>query len=485
MSAKIKSSLHIGWAAADITPERDAVIGGMPHARISTGVMDPLKATVLALESCRPGQTPQSVIFVGCDLRSMRDALRDAVRERLVGIVPDVDPMCVILNATHTHCAPPLGTFGIELEGMSEDEYVEFAAPRIVEAIAEAWRGRAPGGIGYGLGQAVVGRNRLIAYTNATSKMYGSTRDEHFSHVEGYEDHSVNVLCTWDRERRLTGMAVNLAAPSQVSRSSTLFSADYWYDTREALRAELGSNLFVLPQCSSAGDQDTNVLWDQAADARMLKLAGRTRRQEIAARLTQTITAILPLIEQDIAWDPDVAHIRHTLPLSRRMLGDEDLENALAEAEPHRERYEAMMKELAADPNLRNEPEWLKAATTAFWRARRGETVRKRFELQKTEPVFPIEVHAVRIGDIAVVTNPFELFLDYGIRIKAYSPAVQTFVVQLASGGPAGYLPTRRSVAGGAYGAVPASTNVGPDGGDTLVEWTVDAIKSLFGRESA
>ena len=38
------------------------------------------------------------------------------------------------------------------------------------------------------------------------------------------------------------------------------------------------------------------------------------------------------------------------------------------------------------------------------------------------------------IGDLGIVTNPFELFLDYALRIKARSPAPQTAVVQLAAG---------------------------------------------------
>ncbi|MCA1809283.1 MAG: hypothetical protein LC725_07545 [Lentisphaerae bacterium] len=471
--------LRIGWAAADITPDRTAVIGGMPWARLSSGVMDKLTATVLALETHPPGQHPQPVIFVGCDLRGIREALRDAVRAQLTEKLPALDPLCVILNAVHTHNAPPLGTFGIDLEGMSEDDYVAFAAPRIAVAITEAWHNRSPGGIGYGLGQAVVGRNRLIAYTDASSKMYGATDVDNFSHVEGYEDHSVNVLCTWNSDRKLTGMVVNLAAPSQVSRSLTAFSADYWHDTREALRAQLGPGLFVLPQCSSAGDQDTNVLWDKAADERMLRLAGRSRRAEIAARLTQAITTILPLIEREIDWAPVLAHDVRTVQLPRRMLGEDDLQKALADAQPHREIFERMMAELEVNPALRNDPEWLKQATRAFWNARRGETVQKRFELQKTEPRFAIEMHAVRIGDLAVITNPFELFLDYGIRIKARSPAVQTFIVQLASGS-SGYLPTERSVAGGAYGAVPASTNIGPEGGRLYVAAALERLNALW-----
>ena len=30
----------------------------------------------------------------------------------------------------------------------------------------------------------------------------------------------------------------------------------------------------------------------------------------------------------------------------------------------------------------------------------------------------PVEVHVLRLGDVAMATNPFELFLDYGIQIK-------------------------------------------------------------------
>ncbi len=90
----------------------------------------------------------------------------------------------------------------------------------------------------------------------------------------------------------------------------------------------------------------------------------------------------------------------------------------------------------------------------------------------------PVEVQVTRIGDMIIASNPFELYLDYGIRILAQSPAVQTFIVQLAGSGT--YLPTRRSIAGGAYGAVPASTLFGPEGGDELVQQTLNMIHSLW-----
>ncbi len=116
------------------------------------------------------------------------------------------------------------------------------------------------------------------------------------------------------------------------------------------------------------------------------------------------------------------------------------------------------------------------------------ETTVQRFERQKTapKPMYEAELHVLRLGNVAICTNPFELFTDYGIRIKARSRAVQTFVVQLA--GPGSYLPTEKAVGGGRYvpgaksnySAIVESNLVGPEGGQLLVDRTVAAINSLW-----
>ena len=103
-----------------------------------------------------------------------------------------------------------------------------------------------------------------------------------------------------------------------------------------------------------------------------------------------------------------------------------------------------------------------------------------RFENQEAGQVEPFvtEVHVVRIGDVAIATNQFELFTDYGIAMKARSPALQTFVVQLAGRGT--YLPSGRAARGGGYSAVAESNEVGPEGGQVLVDHTVNRLGELF-----
>ena len=44
-------NLNIGWASADITPDKPVIIRGQFYARISDGVQDPITVTALAIES--------------------------------------------------------------------------------------------------------------------------------------------------------------------------------------------------------------------------------------------------------------------------------------------------------------------------------------------------------------------------------------------------------------------------------------------------
>ena len=101
----------------------------------------------------------------------------------------------------------------------------------------------------------------------------------------------------------------------------------------------------------------------------------------------------------------------------------------------------------------------------------------ERYKTQKDDPFYPMELHVIRLGDVAFASNPFELYMDYGFRIMSRSKAVQTFLIQL-SGDSGGYLPTARAVPGGGYSAT--VYEVGPEGGQVFVEETLKAINSLW-----
>lgn len=506
----------IGWAQADITPDKPVLLAGQFHARVSEGIMDPVTATALAIEGATADGAPRQVVMVTCDLATISDDLRDAVRERVQAACAAIGPRNLFIGATHTHSAPDarMNPYGMEtcrsdykdellaarplsekqighglwpfldVDVMTPAAYFAFAAERIAGAVVEAWNNRRPGGIAFGMSHAVIGRNRRLTYADGTSKMYGNPRVREFRHVEGYEDHSVQAMMTYDRERKLTGIVVNVPCPSQVSEQIYRISADYWHETRVELRKRFGEGLFVLPQCAPAGDQSPHVLIGKRAEERMWRLKGRDLEQnapraEIALKIAGAVSDIVPYAEKEIDWTPALAHTVETLELPRRLISEQDVDEALAESRPFQEKFEALMQEVAGHPAIRERPRWYTEVSRAYRLMERGKRVRKRFEIQQAQPLMPIEVHAVRIGDIAFATNPFELYLDFALRIRELSAAVQTFLVQKA-GCSGTYLPSERSVARKGYGSVPASTDIGPEGGDKLVEWTVGIINRMW-----
>ena len=93
-----------------------------------------------------------------------------------------------------------------------------------------------------------------------------------------------------------------------------------------------------------------------------------------------------------------------------------------------------------------------------------------------------------RLGDLAIATNPFELYVDYGMRIKSRSPAILTLTAQIAAeiGRYQAYLATDRAIKAGGFSADILWFNyVGPEGGDLLVDRTVETIHELFPETGA
>lgn len=338
---------------------------------------------------------------------------------------------------------------------MSPEECAAWVTERAAEAAAEAWEGRSPHAVGAAFGHAVVGHNRRCVYADGTAQMYGRTDREDFAWIEGYEDHSLDLLFAWDRAGRLTGVAIDIPCPSQVDENLEVFSADFWHDIREELRARFGEGLRVLPLCGAAGDISPHFLLYRRQEEEMRRRRGVSERREIALRVADAVARALECTSPRAGETP-FAHTLRRLELSPRRISR--AERDWAEAE-----YQRALGSYPPD---------------SWWPKRLLEVVACHDGLITAEPV-PVEVHALRVGDVALATNPFELFLDYGLRMKARSPAAQTFIVQLAAG-RCSYLPTARAVQGGGYGAMPAVSAVGPEGGQELVEATLQMLRELF-----
>jgi hypothetical protein len=446
--------IKIGWAKRSITPERPVMLCGQMQVRVSQGVENPVIVTALAMES-----EADAVIFLACDLVHITPELLLETRMRLKELQPMFDVSRLIMHATHTHTSMVYEE-GIYIlpEGsgaMTPAECRALIVTQAAEAAAVAWESRAPGSVASGFGYAVIGHNRRASYMDGTARMYGATATPAFSHVEGYEDHSLHLVFSFDAQCQLTGMVVNLACPSQETENDMTISADFWHEVREEVAQRFGQNVYMLPQCAPAGDQSPHLLLLQKVEETMRQRRGLTRRQEIARRITNAIEDVYPVVKDSAASDLPLVHHVEELELPGRIITRADYDFALAELETV----------LDQDPQV-------------SWAQYRLRTMIAQFEAGGVKPPYTMELHVIRLGDVAFATNPFELYLDYAIRIQARSRAEQTFLIQIANG-TGSYLPSQKAV-GKHYGGLAADNKVGPEGGQQLVERTLELIADLW-----
>jgi hypothetical protein len=450
------ADLLAGWAQVSITPDKPVALAGQFHTRVSKSVHDPVTATALALES-----GGEQAVMVSLDVVAVDKRLTELLRARLQKTLPEFDGRKLVLHATHTHTAPEMreGHYEIPDGVMTPAEFVELLTDKVGGAVVAAWQARRPAGVSWALGQAVVGFNRRAVFSDGRATMYARLDRPEFLSIEGWEDHAVELFFLWTPENKLTGIGINLACPSQVVENQYYISADFWDATRKELRRRYGQDLFVYPMTAPAGDQSPHVQLRKATEEKMRLRLGITETEQIARRIAHAVEEVYPAAAAGIRTSVPFLHRVEDLRLPARKVTEAEMRWASEE-------YARLEKVPATQANR-------------FSLMRRARDVMERYRRQSTETEFPMELHVLRLGDVAIATNPFELFLDYGVRMKARSRAEQTFLIQLACD-TAGYLPTAKAMAAGGYGAEIPSTKVGPEGGQMLVDRTVALINSLF-----
>ncbi|MDR3638057.1 MAG: hypothetical protein P4L84_29905, partial [Isosphaeraceae bacterium] len=378
---------------------------------------------------------------------------------RLKDRLPGFDGRKLVLSATHTHTAPVFdeGKYLIPKDGvMQPAEYATFLCERVAEAVVKAWETRQPARAGWGLGHAVIAQNRRALYADGRAVMYGPTAQADFRGIEGPEDQGVEVLFFWDAGGKLIATAVNVACPSQEVEGASSVDADFWHEVRESLKAKHGKDLSVLAWTGAAGDQSPHLMYRKQAEERMRKLRKVTRLEELARRIVAAWEEAYEGARQEQNAGVALVHRVETVNLPPRAVTDAEVARTRAD-----------IKTLSKDPKQQRLVSWHKDVVDRYERQQAG----------TVEP-YRMELHVIRLGDVAIATNSFELFTQYGIQIKSRSRAIQTFLIQLA--GPGSYLPTAVAVQGGGYSAIVASSIVGPEGGRVLVDRTVALINSLW-----
>lgn len=128
--------------------------------------------------------------------------------------------------------------------------------------------------------------------------------------------------------------------------------------------------------------------------------------------------------------------LRRTIELPLHILAREELEQ-------RRDTNRALLAEHPADSR--------EGRTPRFW-VETTENLLEQLSGGDVPKTLPCELQAVRIGDIAFIAHPTELFAEFGLEIKARSPFPHTFVVGYANNF-LGYIPNEADYARRGYAA--------------------------------
>jgi neutral ceramidase len=430
--------LHAGAAREDISPADSQFLFGYPHVeRLSTGIHDPLMSAALCLSN-----GDRSILFCSNDIIFIPRASAARIR-RAVSATTGIPEAGILISATHTHSGPItvdcLSNEADPVVPRADPRYLAFMEERIIAACTRAAERLAPARAGMGIADATgVGTNR---------------RDP-----AGPRDPQVPVLLVRPAsgEAPIACMLLYCMHPTVLHEDSRLVSADFPGMARQYLGRVLGAGCTVLYHTGPEGNQSPR----HVTRGNTFAEAGR-----LGEMLGRAVERVVPAItcRDDLTLEAG----GKTTDLPRRGFPPvEEAEEKLARA---RARLETLRLQGAPRQEARTAECDLFGAeeTVTLARAARDGRIAETYRA-----CLPAEIQVLKVGPWAYVGWPGEVFVEYGLRVRAAHPG--SFVINLANGELQGYIVTEEAAREGGYEA--SNALFSHESGDILVRETLELL---------
>lgn len=387
--------LIVGFGREKITPTMEVYIsGGGNPKRISTGVLDDLYVTCIAITD----RTNNTVLIFTKDMQQVSSPFIDPAVEGIVAAT-GVPQEKVIIAATHTHSAPGqhLGRHGIK-------EFQGIYTKGMIQAAVAAMADRSPATVAVGSTHAkglVFVRHYLLENGTYAGSAYGDFKSAPIQR-QAYEAKDIVQMIRFNREGKKDILLMNLGAHGTFNGNIKLtnISADFPGPTREHIEAN--SDCLVAYFMGAAGDQVPRSRHEPLNHG--LEYIG------YGQKLGQYVLDAQDSME--IAQAGELQLQRWTLT-AKANKNDMD---RLSQAE---EVYDAFLK---GSYKLAN-PLVKQYGFVSPYEARAICIHSKQGETRD------VQLAALSFGDVAMTFGAFEMFGDTGVDIREKSPYPMTFVV--------------------------------------------------------
>ena len=438
--------MKVGFAEVDIAPPLGIEMSGHWNVRVSKGVRDPLFAHAMVIDDDRA-----PICLITCDVLSLRRSTVLAAREA-ISEATGIAPNRIGISATHTHYGPMTAQLWTR-DQQPDADYLADMLAGIIAAGISAFEARRPAQIGIGWTfEGKLSFNRRFMMRDGNVLMHPPVGSSDILYAEGPTDPEVGIIAARDADGNPLGYWVNFACHATVAGTADEFSADYPGALAAEIKRRRGDEVVTLFGNGCCGNLCQIDVFDPdrpRSGDELLRIMGEGLADSVERGEAEMDFA------DDLALDVRSAEI--AIPLRR--IPDEmvaEAERVLANASPDPDAEEHR--------DIKYAEMWLELT-----------------ERKRTEPMILGQVQVFRIGEVAVVLLPGEVFVEYGLEIKLKSPAQRTFVVELANS-IMGYVPTRRAFEGGGYEQKTGSNSkLSPLAGEFLVETALALLDSMFG----
>ena len=445
-AAPAASNRHFqaGAARKIITPAIGAWVQGAGVPRRATAVHDDLEANALYLSDSRT-----RLLIISCDLAGLDPAFARRAREA-ISRATGIPPRQILISCTHTHGGPSVLKTNYLMP--VDEDYLRQLEKWLVEVAGEAAKSARPAKVGWGKGIAQIGYNRRVCWADGSHTMHGETRRPDFAGLEGPDDPQHLALFVADLDGKALCILHHNTTHPTLFYGAGLFSADFPGVARKILRAKVG-DIPVLYLNGAQGDICANNLLQPDKESRSAKLQ----------RLGQAVAGETLRLYKNVSYDshPVLGHAYEDLNVKVRLPDPQTLADA-----------RKVLARIDAGENIRGQ-EMIMAFGTVHLQELFGE-----------KPTDTLAIHGVRISDVALVTEPCELYCQFGLDLKRRSPAPITAVVGLTDGYN-GYCPTIYGILGGGYSGQPISwTRLEPNAGYLIVETGARLLNTLWHKSA-
>lgn len=439
--------MKAGAATVTINNDIGTLIQGAgdPNQRVEC-IKDDLEANALFLET-----DSTQLLLISCDLAVLETDRVTKMAEAIASRT-GLPSHAVLIGCSHTHSGPVV--LRTNYQKPIDEAYSARLQESLCDLAADAVNNAGPALVGWGMGNARLGYNRRVCYSDGTHSMYRAAgRHDAFTGIEGPDDTACMALAVFDDENHILAVLHHGTGHADTFYGQQFLSADYPGVARRLVREAHGA-IPVLFFNGALGDigmvqQMHPQVTPGGRTARMIgfgsALAGETLRLIHEMRPQRHVL---------------LQHIHQTLELPVRLPTTEAVE-----------RGRATLARMDAGEKVTG-----REAIFAWGPVSLAEQF-------GDNPVDRLPFHALRIGDLAIVTNPFELFCQYQLDIKRRSPASDTVCFGL-TGGFGGYLPTPAAVRGGGYSGEPfAWARFAPDVGYLVTDTLADMVRTLLSHD--